>query len=72
MKRLALVTLLAGLAVPAQASSGSSLLTVRPNGQFGPLAVVSQQTQRARARIRRRRAGGVGANAGDQTGLLLA
>ena len=52
MKRLALVAVLAGLAVPAQASSGPSLLTVRPNGQFGPLVVYDLETLRPGVRLK--------------------
>jgi hypothetical protein len=51
MKRLALVAVLAGLAVPAQASSGPSLLAVRPNGQFGPLVLYDLDSLRADLRL---------------------
>ena len=51
MKRLALVAVLAGLAVPAQASSGQGLLTVRPSGQFGPLVLYDLDSLRADLRL---------------------
>ena len=51
MKRLALIASLAALAVPAQASPGSSVLTVRPNGPFGPLVLYDLETLRPGLRL---------------------
>jgi hypothetical protein len=51
MKRLAIVAALAATAIPAQASPEPSLLTVRSNGQFGPLALYNLETVRLELRL---------------------